>query len=364
MERRSFLKKTAAGAGAGIIAAPAIAAESLPTINWRLASSFPKSLDTIFGAADTFTKRVAQLTGGKFNIRSFAAGEIVPGLQVMDAVQAGTVEMGHTAAYYYFGKDSTFAFDCAVPFGLTSRQHTAWYDQGGGRELTRDFYKGYGIINFLGGNSGTQMGGWFRKEIKTVADLKGTKMRVGGFAGRVLERLGLVPQQLAGGDIYPALEKGTIDAAEWVGPYDDEKLGFYKVAPFYYAPGWWEAGASFSFYVGIKEWEKLPKEYQAALEVATYEAHVVMQAEYDAKNPAALARLMKNGVKLRNFSNEVMDACYGAATEVMNEEAAKNAKFKKIYEPWKRFRQDQNQWASVAEATMQNYLIRASRSGK
>ncbi|MES2076202.1 MAG: TRAP transporter substrate-binding protein [Pseudomonadota bacterium] len=364
MERRSFLKKAAVGAGAGAIAAPALAADALPTINWRLASSFPKSLDTIFGAADTFTKRVAALTGGKFNIRSFAAGEIVPGLQVMDAVQAGTVEMGHSASYYYFGKDATFAFDCAVPFGLTSRQHTAWYDQGGGRELTREFFKGYGIINFLGGNSGTQMGGWFRKEIKSVADLKGTKMRVGGFAGRVLERLGLVPQQLAGGDIYPALEKGTIDAAEWVGPYDDEKLGFYKVAPFYYAPGWWEAGASFSFYVGIKEWEKLPKEYQAALEVATYEAHVVMQAEYDAKNPAALARLLKNGVKLRNFPKDTMDACYKAANDVMNEEAAKNAKFKKIYEPWKRFRQDQNQWASVAEATMQNYLISAGRGGK
>jgi TRAP-type mannitol/chloroaromatic compound transport system substrate-binding protein len=361
MQRRSFLKNTAAGAAAGVVAAPALAQSGLPTISWRLASSFPKSLDTIFGAADTFTKRVSQLTGGKFTIRSFAAGEIVPGLQVMDAVQAGTVEIGHTAAYYYFGKDASFAFDCAVPFGLTSRQHTAWYEQGGGRELMRDFYKGYGIINFLGGNSGTQMGGWFRKEIKTVADLKGTKMRVGGFAGRVMERLGLVPQQLAGGDIYPALEKGTIDAAEWVGPYDDEKLGFYKVAPYYYAPGWWEAGASFSFYVGIKEWEKLPKEYQAALEVATYEAHVVMQAEYDARNPAALARLLKHGVKLRSFSKEILDACHAAAQNVMNEEAAKNAKFKTIYEPWKRFRADQNMWASVAEHTMQDYLIKAGR---
>jgi TRAP-type mannitol/chloroaromatic compound transport system substrate-binding protein len=360
MQRRSFLTKTAVGAAVGAVAAPAMA-QALPTINWRLASSFPKSLDTIFGAADTFTKRVSELTGGKFNIRSFAAGEIVPGLQVMDAVQAGTVECGHTASYYYFGKDATFAFDCAVPFGLTSRQHTSWYEQGGGKELTREFFKGYGIVNFLGGNSGTQMGGWFRKEIKTVADLKGTKMRVGGFAGQVMERHGLVPQQLAGGDIYPALEKGTIDAAEWVGPYDDEKLGFYKVAPFYYAPGWWEAGASFSFYVNIKEWEKLPKEYKAAIEAASYEAHVVMQAEYDAKNPAALARLLKNGVKLRTFSKEITDACYKAAQDVMNEEAAKNAKFKTIYEPWKRFRQDQNMWASVSEHVMQDYLIKAGR---
>ncbi len=360
MERRSFLKNAAVGASVGTIAIPALA-QAQPSIKWRLASSFPKSLDTIFGAADTFTKRVSALTGGKFEIRSFAGGEIVPGLQVMDAVQAGTVEMGHTASYYYFGKDAAFAFDCAVPFGLTSRQQTAWFDQGGGRELMHDFFKDYGIISMMGGNTGTQMGGWFRKEVKSVADMKGVKMRIGGFAGKVMERLGLVPQQIAGGDIYPALEKGTIDAAEWVGPYDDEKLGFYKVAPYYYAPGWWEAGPQLSFYINIKEWEKLPKEYKAAVEAASYEAHTVMQAEYDARNPAALARLLKNGVKLRTFSKDVMDACYKAATNVMDEEAAKNAKFKKIYEPWKRFRQDQNQWASVAEATMQDYLIRAGR---
>ena len=356
MERRSFIKKASVGAAAGAIAAPALA-QSQPTLNWRLASSFPKSLDTIFGAAETFSQRVSQLTNGKFNIRVFAGGEIVPALQVMDAVQAGTVEMGHTASYYYFGKDPTFAFDCAVPFGLNSRQQTAWFDQGGGKALLREFFKDYGIINFLGGNTGCQMGGWFRKEIKTVQDLNGLKMRIGGFAGRVMQRLGLVPQQIAGGDIYPALEKGTLDAAEWVGPYDDEKLGFQKVAPHYYAPGWWEAGPQLSFYVGIKEWEKLPKDFQAAIEVATYEAHVVMQAEYDAKNPAALARLLKGGVKLHNFSKEIMDACNKAAIEVMDEEAAKNAKFKKIYEPWKRFRQDQNQWASVAEAPLQNYMI-------
>lgn len=356
MERRSFLKKAAVGATAGAIAAPALA-QSQPTINWRLASSFPKSLDTIYGAAETFSKRVSQLTNGKFNIRVFAGGEIVPALQVMDAVQAGTVEMGHSASYYYFGKDPTFAFDGVVPFGLNSRQQTAWFDQGGGKALMREFFKDYGIINFMGGNTGAQMGGWFRKEVKTAKDLDGLKMRVGGFAGRVLQQLGVVPQQIAGGDIYPALEKGTIDAAEWIGPYDDEKLGFNKVAPFYYTPGWWEPGLQVSFYIGIKEWEKLPKEYQAAVEAATYESHVVMQAEYDSRNPAALARLLKNGVKLRSFSKEIMEACWKATNTVMEEEAAKNAKFKKVYEPWKRFRQDQNQWFSVAEAPLQNFMI-------
>ncbi|HEY8606282.1 MAG TPA: TRAP transporter substrate-binding protein [Noviherbaspirillum sp.] len=356
MERRSFIKKAAVGASVGAVAAPALA-QTLPTINWRLASSFPKSLDTIYGAAETFSKRVSALTGGKFNIRVFAGGEIVPALQVMDAVQAGTVEIGHSASYYYFGKDPTFAFDGVVPFGLNSRQQTAWWDQGGGKALTREFFKDYGIVNFMGGNTGAQMGGWFRKEVKTVQDLNGLKMRVGGFAGRVLQNLGLVPQQIAGGDIYPALEKGTIDAAEWIGPYDDEKLGFNKVAPFYYTPGWWEAGLQVSFYIGIKEWEKLPKEYQAAVEAASYEAHVTMQAEYDARNPAALARLLKNGVKLRQFSKEIMEACWKATNTVMEEEASKNAKFKKIYEPWKRFRQDQNQWFSVAEVPLQNFMI-------
>ena len=359
MQRRSFLKQATAGATAAAVAAPALAQG--PAITWRLASSFPKTLDTIFGSAERFVKRVAELTGGRFLIRQFAAGEVVPGLQVMDAVQAGTVEMGHTPAYYYFGKDPTFCFDCAVPFGLTSRQQTSWMEQGGGRELLREFYKGYGIINFFGGNTGTQMGGWYRKEIKAVADMKGLKIRIAGFAGRVMERMGAVPQQIAASDVYAALEKGTIDAAEWVGPYDDEKLGLVKVAPHYYAPGWWEAGPQLSFYVNIKEWDKLPKDYQAAIEVASYECHVAMQAEYDARNPQALARLQRAGAKVHTFSKEIMDTAYKVSMEVMEEEAAKNAKFRKIYDPWKKFRHDQNMWASVAEASMQNFLIGIGR---
>jgi TRAP-type mannitol/chloroaromatic compound transport system substrate-binding protein len=356
MERRSFLKKAAAGAAGAGIAAPALA-QSQPAINWRLASSFPKSLDTLYGASEVLAKRVSQMTGGKFNIRVFASGEIVPAFQVLDAVQAGTVEMGHSASYYFFGKDPAFAFDCSVPFGMNSRQQTAWWDQGGGKELLREFFKDYGIINFLGGNSGTQMGGWFRKEIKTLKDISGLKMRISAFAGRVMQPLGLVPQQLPASDVYPALEKGTLDAAEWIGPYDDEKLGFYKVAPYYYAPAWWEASTQVSFYVGVKEWEKLPKEYQAAFEAASYEAHVYMQALYDARNPAALARLIKNGVKLRFFSREIMEACYKASMAAMEEEASRNAKFKKIHDPWKRFLKDQNQWFSVAEVPLQNFMI-------
>jgi TRAP-type mannitol/chloroaromatic compound transport system substrate-binding protein len=362
MDRRKFLNRSAAAAAGSLAVSQAVAqTPSLPSIRWRCASSFPKSLDTIYGGAEVIAKRVEQLTGGKFQIRVFAAGEIVPAFGVVDALQQGTIECSHTASYYFVGKNKTFAFDTTLPFGMNQREQNAWIYYGGGLELVREFFKEFGIISFPAGNTGAQMGGWWRKPVNKLADLKGVKMRIAGLGGEVMARLGAVPQQIAGGDIYPALERGAIDSAEWVGPYDDEKLGFYKIAPNYYFPGWWESNSMYSFYVNLKEWEKLPKEYQAAIEVASYECHVVMQAEYDAKNPAAMARLMKNGAKLHNFSKDIMDAAYKASTAVMEEEAAKNAKFKKIYEPWKRFRHDQNQWASVAEATMQNYLIKAER---
>ena len=363
MERRSFLKKAGVGVAAGALAAPATAL-GLPEVKWRMASSFPKSLDTIFGGADVIAKRVSSATGGKFQIQVFAAGEIVPGLQVLDAVQNETVQCGHTAPYYYFGKDPTFAFACAVPFGLNTRQQNAWMYHGGGMELMREFYKGYNIIQFPAGNTGAQMGGWFRKEVKTVADMKGLKMRIGGFAGAVLSKLGLVPQQIAGGDIYPALEKGTIDAAEWVGPYDDEKLGFYKVAKYYYYPGWWEGGPELDLLVNIKAWEALPAEFKSILEAACAEANVWMVAKYDAGNPAALKRLLGNGVKLLPFSNEIMVASYKAAHELYAETAEKNPKFKKVYDAWVKFRDEQVQWFSIAENRFDNFMIQAQRAAQ
>ncbi len=247
-------------------------------------------------AAKTIAKRVAAITGGKFQIRVFGAGEIVPAFGTVDAVQQGTVECTHTASYYFVGKNKTFAFDTTLPFGMNQRQQNAWIYYGGGLELVRAFFRDFNIISFPAGNTGCQMGGWFRKEVRTVKDLKGVKMRIAGLGGEAMARLGAVPQQIAGGDIYPALERGTIDAAEWVGPYDDEKLGFYKIAPHYYYPGWWEADSMYSLFVNIKEWEKLPKEYQAAVEAACYEANIDMMAKYDFQNPQALQRLVKNGV--------------------------------------------------------------------
>ncbi|ANC91753.1 ABC transporter substrate-binding protein [Azospirillum humicireducens] len=358
MKRRSFLTSAGVGVAASTLAAPAIA-QSQPEIHWRLASSFPKSLNTIYGGADTIAARVAAATDGKFTIRAFPAGELVPGLQVLDAVQNGTVECGHTASYYYVGKDPTFTFDATVPFGLNARQQNAWIYSGGGMPLLREFFDGYGVVNFPAGNTGVQMGGWFRKEIKTVEDLKGLKFRIGGFAGQVLSKLGVVPQQIAGGDIYPSLEKGTIDAAEWIGPYDDEKLGFNKVAKYYYYPGWWEGGLNVSLLVNKQQWEQLPKQYQAVLEAACFEANLTMAAKYDAENPAALKRLVGGGAQLRPFPRDVMEACYKAATELYEETAKTNPKFAKIYEPWKKFRDDEYLWFRVAENSFDNFAFTA-----
>src|SRR5258708_27200401 len=230
MKRRDFLKVSATGAAAAAaVASPAIA-QSSPEIKWRLTSSFPKSLDTIYGGAEQFSKFVSDMTDGKFLIQVFAAGEIVPGLQALDATSNGTVEMSHTVSYYYVGKDPTFAIDASVPFGLNARQQNSCWYQGGGMELGNEFFKKFGVIGLHAGNTGTQMGGWFRKEIKTVADLSGLKFRIGGLAGQVLQQGGVVPQQIAGGDIYPALQKGNIHAAVWVRAYDDDKPRFQKGA--------------------------------------------------------------------------------------------------------------------------------------
>src|ERR1700694_1590354 len=359
MQRRKFLQSAGAGAAAGAAMLPTLSraqAAALPDVKWRLASSFPKSLDTIYRAAETLSKRVAACTGGKFQIQVFAAGEIVPGLQVLDAVQNGTVQAGHTAPYYYWGKDPAFALDTAVPFSLNARQTNAWQIFGGGLELFRDFYKGYNIYNIPAGNTGAQMGGWYRKEMKSVSDWKGLKMRIGGFAGKVIEKLGAVPQQIAGGDIYPALEKGTIDAAEWVGPYDDEKLGFNKIAKYYYYPGWWEGGPQLDLYVNIKDWGALPKEYQNIVEAACWEANTWMVAKYDAQNPAALKRLVGGGTQLRAFSRENMVASYKAALEVYRESSEKSPAFKAIYASMTKFREDQLLWFRVAEKGFDDFM--------
>ena len=362
MKRRNFIKTAGLAAAGAAIASPVVA-QSAPEVKWRLTSSFPKSLDTIYGGAEVFAKAVSEATDGKFQIQVFAAGEIVPGLQALDAVQNGTVEAAHTALYYYWGKDPTFAFGSAVPFGLNSRQQSAWLYHGGGNDLLNEFLKDYNVYALPAGNTGAQMGGWFRKEVRTAADFNGLKMRIGGFAGKVLQKLGSVPQQLAGGDIYPALEKGTIDAAEWVGPYDDEKLGFNKVAPFYYYPAWWEGSTSAHVTINTAKWAELPKTYQSIVTTAAALANIDMQAKYDARNPAALKRLVGAGAKLLPFTQEVMEACYKASVELYKETSDANPKFKKVHDAYMAFRNDQYLWWQVAEYTYDNYMIRQRAKG-
>jgi len=357
MKRRDFLTAAGTGLAASAVAAPAIA-QSMPETKWRLTSSFPKSLDTLYGGAEVIAKAVAEATDNKFQIQTFAAGEIVPGLQAADAVTAGTVEMCHTAGYYYVGKDPTFALPCAVPFGPNARQQNAWQYHAGGIELMNEFFRKHNIYALPAGNTGAQMGGWFRKEIKEPSDLNGLKYRIGGFAGRVLAKLGVVAQQIAGGDIYPALEKGTIDGAEWVGPYDDEKLGFHKVAQYYYYPGWWEGGTLIHAFINLDKWNQLTPAYKAIMQSACDRANVWVVAKYDAANPAALKRLVAGGAQLKPFPPAVLDACLKAANEVYQEVSATNPDFKKIQENIWAFRNDEYLWWQVAEYTYDTFLIR------
>ena len=355
MERRKFVRSAGL---AGVLAAgsaPAIV-HAQTTLRWRIASSFPKSLDTLFGVCDVFAKHMSDMSGGKFVITTHAAGELMPAFGVLDGVSNGTVEMANTAPYYFFGKDPTYALDCAIPFGLNARQYNAWMTEGNGLKLLREFYAKVNIVNFSMGNTGAQMGGWYRKEIKSVADLKGLKFRVGGFGGKVIEKLGVVPQNIPGGEIYQALGKGTIDAAEWVGPYDDLKLGFNKVAPFYYYPGWWEGGPQLSLYVNQKSYDGLSSEYKAMIAAAAAAAGADMIAKYDYRNPQALKQLVASGTKLQRFPKDVMDASFKSAQEVYADLNATNPNWKKIYEDYATYRRDANLWFRFPEAAFDDFM--------
>ena len=360
MKRRSFLKgSAAAGLATTAVAAPAIA-QSMPELKWRLATSWPKSLDTISGTIERFAKAVGEMTDQRFQIRVFAPGEIVPALQVLDAVQAGTIEMGGSAGSVFFGKNPAFGFDTGLPFGMNSRQHASWLLYGGGTELIRPLYKEFNTIQFPMGATGAQMGGWYRKEINSPEDLKGLKFRIGGFPGRIFLKVGGVPQGIPGGDVYPALERGAIDGAEWVGPYDDEKLGFNKVAKYYYYPAWWEPGSILSLFVNLPQWEALPKMYKQVVQSAANEAILLNLALYDNVNPPALRRLVASGTILKPFPRSVMETCYAAAMELYDELAAESPHFKRIYEPWKAYRAEQHLWFRVAENTSDSFMYSVS----
>jgi TRAP-type mannitol/chloroaromatic compound transport system substrate-binding protein len=369
--RRDLLRKAALAGAAGVVAgcggsasdgsAPAV--QTKPNLNWRLASSFPRSLDTIYGAAEVFANRVETLSEGRFRIRCYPSPELVPALQVLDAVQQGTVQVGHTASYYYTGKHPALAFDTAVPFGLTSRQQTAWLYEAGGLDLMREVFADFGILNLPGGNTGAQMGGWFRREVPSLSALNGLKMRIPGLGGEVMSRLGVTVQTISGGEIYPALERGAIDATEWVGPYDDEKLGFHQIAKYYYYPGWWEPGPNLSLYFNRKSWDGLPSSYQEILVTAAKEAHLVTQSRYDALNPMAIDKILAHGVQLRAFSRDIMEAAQRETIALMEEIAAKEPTYDKIFRAWKAYRQQSLRWFATAELAYQDFAFSPHRPG-
>ncbi|MEM7127992.1 MAG: TRAP transporter substrate-binding protein DctP [Chloroflexota bacterium] len=371
MDRRQFLKSVgtkavlgaavATGAACGTSAVPSaetIAQDSsLPEISWQMATSWPVALDTIFGGAQAVADSVTAMTGGKFTIEARAAGELAPGLEVLNVVQEGAVPIGHTASYYYVGKSPITAFGTAMPFGLTSRQQNAWLYEGGGLSMLQEAYaERFGVIQFPAGNTGVQMGGWFNKEINSIADMEGLKMRIPGLGGQVMDRLGVNVQVLPGGEIFQALQTGAIDAAEWVGPYDDEKLGFHKAASFYYFPGWWEPGPSLEIQINQSEYDALPEEYQAILQAAAYQANMTMMARYDAKNPAALNTLLNDGdITLLPFPDDVMQASEEAAFELFDEFAASDTDFGSILTQWSAFREGIQAWHGLAETGYLTY---------
>lgn len=358
MERRKFLTTATTAGLAGIVAsgmAPAVQAQS-KQIKWRLASSFPRTLDTIYGGAEDFANAVKEMSGGRLVIEVHPGGELVPPFGVVDAVKDGTVECAHTASYYFFNKDPTFAIDCAIPFGLNSRQMTAWMYMGNGLNLFREFYANYGIVNFPLGNTGTQMGGWYRKPLNSLADIKGLKMRIGGFSGTILQALGGTPANIPGGEIYGALEKGVIDAVEWIGPYDDQKLGFQRVCKYYMYPAWWEGGPQLSLYVGKKAWDSLDAELKAMVTAAASHGHTLMQAKYDAWNPKALRELIAQGTVLQRMPLDIMKAAFSAAMDKYSELSNSNPAWKKIYADYSNFRKEQVQWFGIAEHSYDSFM--------
>lgn len=354
--RRAALGAVVA-AGAGLVAAPAIA-QSAPTIRWRLTSSFPKQLDTIFGTNEMLAKYLSEATDGRFQLQNFGPGEIVPGFQALDAVQNGTVECAQTALYFYTGKGPALAVGTGLPFGLNARMQHSWWHFGGGEQIINEVLARFNVTSFVSGASGTQMGGFFRKELQSPADLQGLKFRIGGLGGQVLQKLGVVPQQIPAGDVYAALDRGALDAAEFVGPHDDEKLGFGRVAKYYYAPGWWEGGAMMHLVVNKEKLAELPPSYRAILAQACEAANNWMLAKYDAVNPPALRRMIGSGVELRVFPQSIMEASLKAANELYAELSAKNADFKRGYESMAAFRSEALPWWQLNEFTYDAFMVR------
>ncbi len=357
-ERRSFIKKVGVGAAAltAGLAAKAVPAFAKKTYRWKMVTTWPPHFPVLGEGADLFAKWVEEMSNGRLKITVYGGGELVPPLGVFDAVSQGTVQMGHGAAYYWAGKSPATQFFAAVPFGFNAQSMNAWILNGGGMKLWEEVYAPFNVKPFLAGNTGVQMGGWFNKEIKSIKDIKGLKMRIPGLGGKVIAKAGGNAVLVAGGEIYTNLDRGVIDATEWVGPYHDLKMGFYKAAKYYYYPGWHEPGTALEAIVNKKAWDSLPKDLQAIVDAAAYKSNMWMISEFESKNNAALVELIeKHHVKLRQFPEEVLKSLKKLSKEVLNDLAAKDPMSKKVYEHFLKFQKNIYAWNKLTEEQYQKF---------
>lgn len=350
-KRREFLKVAGLG-GAAAIATLSTAKVSHALVKWRMVTSWPPRFPILQDGAELFAKRVEEMSGGRMKIDVFAGGTLIPPLGGFDAISAGTVEIGSSASYYWPGKVPAAQFFTAVPFGFTFDEITAWLNGGGGLELWNEIYAPFGLVAIPMMNTGVQMGGWFRKEIKNIDDLKGLKMRIPGLGGKVMAKAGVAVVLLPGAEIVPALEKGVVDAAEWVGPAHDLRFGFPKVAKFYYYPGWHEPGSQCELMINKKKWDELPKDLQGVVRAAAYEITNWSYAQFEMENAKALAEIRRlfPDVKIVKFPDDVLKAFRKLTEDVLAEEATadKTGAFKKVYDSYLKFRKDMEHWVEIS----------------
>ncbi len=349
MQRREFLTTAAVGTA---LAPPAFAQTP---IRWKMVTTWPKNFPGLGTGAEYLAKIINEMSGGRLEVRVFGAGELVPALESFDAVMKGTAEMGHGAAYYWKGKSEAAQFFAAVPYGLTAQEMNAWFYHGGGQALWDEVYAEFGLLGMSAGNTGVQMAGWFRKEINSIEDLKGLKMRIPGLGGEVLQRAGGTPVLLAGGEIFQALQSGTIDATEWVGPYNDLAFGLHRAAKFYYYPGWHEPGTTLETFVNKAAFEKLPADLQAVVRYAAQAATLDMLSDLTHQNNQALTTLVtQHEVQLRKLPDDVLKTLRDLSDAVVAEVAEKDALSRKVYEAYLAFREQAIAWHDVSERAYLN----------
>ena len=359
MKRRDFLKTTGkaavAAAAATTIGAPAVHAAK--KYRWKMVTTWPPNLPVLQTGAVRFAKRVEEATDGQIKIQVFAGGELVPPLGVFDAVSDGTVEVGSGASYYWAGKVPAAQWFAAVPFGFNAQGINAWFYSGGGLQLWEEVYAPFNLVPRPQGNTGVQMGGWFRKEMNSISDYKGLKMRIPGLGGKVIAKAGGTVVLLPGGEIFTSLERGVLDATEWVGPMHDLRMGFYKAAKYYYYPGWHEPGTCLEVMFNKKAYDSLPKGLQATLDAVAAETNMWSLSEFEAGNGAALQELItKHNVNLVRFPEPLLDSLRELAKETLEEEAAKDAMSKKVHEAFKAFKAQVGVWGSVSENAYYNVI--------